>query len=161
MTYGHGLLVQYCSFMFKIDPIPQRCSVNERMQTIQVGFVISNKERIFFGVSQGSGLEPLISLIYINDTYCSASANKFNFYSYVMRSVRLFRRVWTRLFCRVNLWIACQWQTIWNPSKLSGFAMNPSHSQKVIIKRVNELITTVITFCSVIMEKTRKIQSHC
>ena len=93
MTYGHGLLVQYCSFKFKIDPIPERCSVNERMQTILVGFVISNKERIFFGVSQGSGLEPSISLIYINDTYCSASANKFNFYSYVMRSVRLFRRV--------------------------------------------------------------------
>ena len=128
------------------------------MQTIQVGFVISIKEKISFGVSQGSGLEPLIFLIYINDIYCSA--DKFNFYSHVKRAFPLFRRVCTRLFCRVNLWIACQLWTIWNPSKLCGFAMNPSHLQKVITK-FSELFKTVKTLSSVIMEKTKKIQSHC
>ena len=49
-----------------------------RMQSTQIGSIVSSKERIVCGVPQGSVLGPLLFLIYVNDMH--RSSKEFDFY---------------------------------------------------------------------------------
>ena len=52
--------------------------LSDRTQTTQIGSDISSKDKILFGVPQGSVLGPLLFLIYINDIYQASYKLNFN-----------------------------------------------------------------------------------
>ena len=61
---------------------------NNRKQTIQVGQQVSDKANITRGVPQGSGLDRLLLLLYVNDIHkCS---NKLRFYLFADAYINVF-----------------------------------------------------------------------
>ena len=98
-----------------------------RMQSTQIGSIVSSKERTVCGVPQGSVLGPLLFLIYVNDMY--RSSKKFDFYLFADDTNLLYaEKDLNKLEVVVNeeLLKLCEWL---NSNKLS---LNVSKSNFVI-----------------------------
>ena len=98
-----------------------------RMQSTQIGSIVSSKERIVCGVPQGSVLGPLLFLIYVNDMH--RSSKEFDFYLFADDTNLLYaEKDLNKLEVVVNeeLLKLCEWL---NSNKLS---LNVSKSNFVI-----------------------------
>ncbi len=53
--------------MLKIDSFWFNTYLNQRTQSVRMGKHFSDKREVSYGVPQGSVLDPILSLIYVND----------------------------------------------------------------------------------------------